>query len=316
MKFEWFSTLVLVFLGLSLSAYGVSVKICTYTDTSCSSNEQCVEGDNGSCLTVSAENTSEEYGARAECTDSDDPSGVLALFPNTDCSGSVIIDAVVDGFCSVVNPLSGSNFFVRFECQADVCFSAYSSVRMSDGETKRVQDVEVGDSVESVDSRGRRTFSEVYLVQHEGKASATTLRQIHYSTVDGRGSGAITLSGAHMLRSAKEEDAFVSAKSIEKGSTIFVVLQDDMEATEALVTGVSSVRHPVRNIHTMNDRIVVDGVVASSTTELVPFSVARLLLAPLKLLYKIGLHKVVTHIDAHAHELAKTSTGRKVLSRL
>ncbi|KAJ8908362.1 hypothetical protein NDN08_005072 [Rhodosorus marinus] len=309
-------TLMLVFLGLSLTAYGVSVKVCTYTDTSCSSGEQCEEGDNGSCLTVSVDGTSEQYGAIGACTESENASGLLGLFSETNCSGTPDADAIADDTCSVVNPVGATNFAIRFECQEDICFSAYSSVRLSDGETKSVQDVKVGDSVESVDSRGRRTFSEVYLIQHEGKVSATTLRRIHYSTVDGKGSGAITLSGAHMLRKAKEEDTFVPAKTIEKGSTIFVVVQDELEATEALVTEVSSVRHPVRNIHTMNDRIVVDGVVASSTTELVPFSVARLLLAPLKLLYKIGLHEVVTSFDAYAHKLAKTSTGRKILSSL
>jgi len=63
----------------------------------------------------------------------------------------------------------------------------------------------------------------------------------------------------------------------------------------------------------MNDRIVVDGVVASSTNDALPFLLSRVLLAPLKVLHKIGMGNVVKYIDTYSHKLGRASTLKKLL---
>uniref|UniRef100_A0A7S0G8J1 Hedgehog protein Hint domain-containing protein n=1 Tax=Rhodosorus marinus TaxID=101924 RepID=A0A7S0G8J1_9RHOD len=107
---------------------------------------------------------------------------------------------------------------------------------MSDGQVKTVDEVQVGDMIESVDARGRRSFSEVFLIQHGKQTAVRRLRQIHFNTLDAKASGAITLSNTHLLRVAKDKDEFVPAKSIKLGSKVFVVPETESEATAAVVT--------------------------------------------------------------------------------
>jgi len=290
-------------------AFAEDFDICSYTNSTCDDGEECEDGDNGDCVDLDVDDTFNDIGVRAICEDGE-PVGSIQAWNSDDCEGVPLLDETAqEDFCFPVR----DDIYIKLFCDDDICFSAFSTVKMADGQMKTLDEVRVGDMVESVDSQGRRTFSEVFLIQHGKQTAVRRLRQIHYNTLDAKASGAITLSNTHLLRVAKHKDEFVPAKSIKAGSKIFVVPESESEATAAVVTKILNVRLPVRNIHTMNDRIVVDGVVASSTTDALPFLLSRILLAPLKVLHKMGLGNVVKYIDTYSHKLGRTSTLKKLL---
>jgi len=70
------------------------------------------------------------------------------------------------------------------------CFSINSEVRVrrDDGSLTSMPlgEVQVGDSIESLDWRGERSFSKIYLVQHSGSALYADVIDVHVRTAHGR----------------------------------------------------------------------------------------------------------------------------------
>jgi len=288
-------------------------EICTYRDAACSEDKECTDGENGECETVDVEDTLNNLGAQISC-ENDEITGVI--FEDGDCSategGQRISFANTQETGCLRFPSVLSNYYYTIECDDNICFSAESSVQMQDGSVKQMKEIKVGDMVESYDASGRRTFSEVFLVQHKDSKRRKSLKRISYTTKIGSASGHITLSSSHLIRASLVGDRFIAASKLSEGSTIYVQ-SEGHNAVEARVTSVKRVLSVYRNVHTMNDRIIVDGVMASSMQDVGPYWLMRTALLPLKVLHRAGLGELVERCDVVLHKLGKFAKQKKLL---
>lgn len=228
---------------------------------------------------------------------------IVKVYSNTtQCNGDAL--AMIDANVCVESQNLQDSY--NFQCKEESCFSSSSLINLKDGSTKRASNVVEGDFVESFDIDGRPTFSEVFLVQHKNDNQKHKLRHVEYASVDGTSTGAILISDLHLIRKTMKDDSFIAAKDLNVGSSLFVLVPGNPEPIEARATRIESMFASVRNIHTMNDRIVVDGVMASSFTEIAPYSLTRLAVLPMKVLYRLGFTKLVGRIDEIIHYVDKS----------
>lgn len=215
------------------------------------------------------------------------------------------IDASTETCVSVGDSQSNENrlgMYVECEGSAAGCLSSHSTTSRLDPATSEptavaLEDLRVGDMVESFDIKtNQRVFTEVFLVQHEDQYSRHPIQRIVYQTSEGQAS--IRATANHYLYGPSGK---VLAGDLTAGSQISVVSKDGQQAT-ATVVEVEQVYEPIRNVHTMNDRLVVDGVLVSSFAEVKLFGLNigenPALIAPLKLLYRLRLLSTVSTIDA------------------
>lgn len=134
------------------------------------------------------------------------------------------------------------------------------------------------------------------MIEHVNDERAVPVLYIDYEN-EGDVQGRLSVTKNHLLAVPNNDRSninYVTAKTLVEGSEIYV-LGESMEMQMAFVTGVSHGYTQVRNVLTMNDHIVVNGVVASCMTK--PFNVQpkswHLLLStlviPFKLLYMASL---------------------------
>ncbi|KAJ8900789.1 hypothetical protein NDN08_000089 [Rhodosorus marinus] len=190
------------------------------------------------------------------------------------------------------------------------CFSTSSEVRVrrDDGSLTRMPlgEVQVGDFVESLDWRGERSFSKVYLIQHAGSALYSDVIDVHVITVDG-GNGRLQVTGDHILLSEGMKP--VRASDLKLGDQLLYLSGDDSRAVEASVVELKRARSAVANVNTFNNRLVVNGFAA--TTHSVPFRLSARLLtpwldvlaSPFKLLSTLGTDRLVKAVDTSLNKL-------------
>ncbi len=154
-----------------------------------------------------------------------------------------------------------------------VCFPSSASVVLENGERVRMTDLRIGHRV----SVGQGKFSPVYAFSHRDPDIVTT--HVRVTLESGR---QLTLSPGHHL---PVNDVYSSASQIK--------LRDYLRAadgTRDYVTHVSRVTaRGLFNPHTVTGTIAVDDVMCSTYTTAVESDSAQALLAPLRLLYRLGL---------------------------
>mmetsp|Transcript_10968 Transcript_10968/g.33649 ORF Transcript_10968/g.33649 Transcript_10968/m.33649 type:complete len:344 (+) Transcript_10968:174-1205(+) len=312
--------------------------LCVYTDENCSENEQCTtDVQVRQCNDLETGDAIDALSAELTCP-ANVPTGTLydGNGCDTNAQTTEISGQDVSTGCLIFERAT-ENFFYTVKCNVDeddagpdeepietddddvpedadgddeICFSGASSVHLQDGSIKRVDEINTGDMVESYDIRGKQMFSEVFLVQHKDSNRRQAMRRISYTA--GSVSGHITVSDLHLVRASVEGDKFVRAAALSEGSVIFVRV-NGKDTVEGRVSGVQRVMTTYRNIHTMNDRIVVDGVLASSAADLGPYWMLRAALLPLKGLYRAGLSSVLERCDVALHKLGKLAREQKLL---
>lgn len=154
---------------------------------------------------------------------------------------------------------------------AAACFPAEATVMIKGGSKVAMKDLKVGDEVLA---KMPNTYSSVYMFSHKEQNSVNDF--VRVSTSNGH---VITASPGHYI--------IVNGKMKAAGS---IVGGDKLmtESGEDKVVGVENVRKQgLYNPHTVAGSIVVDGVLASDVTTAVKPSVARTLLAPFKLMYRL-----------------------------
>lgn len=280
-----------------------TVTLSTFNGTNCEVPNGEFSGPEGQCERVAEGLVGAGQMLTITCSE-EGPMSKL-YFNQQACVGEFSPIQHVDGQCYKLNENGSYSLSCTPPAPGD-CFAGSSLVKLEDGSVKSVSAVVEGDVVQSVDARGKSTFSEVFLVQHRNDYRHQALRKISYRSVLSETTGSITLSDFHLIRESRDSDTYIAAKNIAVGSSITVVLSGDKEASGAYVTGVDESWDTVRNLHTMNDQIVVDGVLASSFTEVVPYSISRIGVIPLKLLYRMGLTSVVRRIDSGIHQLHRS----------
>ncbi|KAJ8907556.1 hypothetical protein NDN08_007667 [Rhodosorus marinus] len=180
-----------------------------------------------------------------------------------------------------------------------VCFGGSSSVRiLQDGQEKsvRVDQVKVGDRVESVQN-GRRVFSEVFLVQHDRDEALHEMLAIRYLASDQKDQW-LRLTHSHLVYTSDWNRK--RAGDLVVGDSLLTVSDPDASLQPAKIVAVEKVVDIVRNLHTQNDRIVVEGIVASAMTDyrLGPLPLQYpILLLPFKVLHWVGLSNIVHGLD-------------------
>mmetsp|Transcript_13729 Transcript_13729/g.55047 ORF Transcript_13729/g.55047 Transcript_13729/m.55047 type:complete len:109 (-) Transcript_13729:166-492(-) len=101
----------------------------------------------------------------------------------------------------------------------------------------------------------------------------------------------------------------VRASDLKLGDKLLYLSRDDSRAVEASVVELKRARGAVANINTFNNRLVVNGFVA--TTHSVPFRLSAklftpwldVLASPLKLLSLLGSDRLVQAVDTSFNKL-------------
>eukprot|EP00188_Purpureofilum_apyrenoidigerum_P002093 Plantae.Rhodophyta-Purpureofilum_apyrenoidigerum.ctg2248.p1 GENE.Plantae.Rhodophyta-Purpureofilum_apyrenoidigerum.ctg2248~~Plantae.Rhodophyta-Purpureofilum_apyrenoidigerum.ctg2248.p1 ORF type:complete len:657 (+),score=98.82 Plantae.Rhodophyta-Purpureofilum_apyrenoidigerum.ctg2248:253-1971(+) len=176
---------------------------------------------------------------------------------------------------------------------ADPCFAADSKVVIlqSDGSEKSVQlsELRPGDTVESFNKLGQRVFSEIAFIQHDQENHMRDLLEFRAQDAE-LNTYKLRVHEGHYLINNLQPTQFVLAADLKVGDKVLVMTRNG-SSTSASIVSIKPTQFAVRNIVTMNDYLVVDGILGSSFTnvlQLRPLTQA-LLLAPLKIFYAYGL---------------------------
>jgi len=152
------------------------------------------------------------------------------------------------------------------------CFPATATVELSNGKTKFMDQVKIGDKVRV----GPDEFSEVYFFSTE---MAETNAKFTKIVADG---AELVLTSGHYLYVNGE---LATAGSVKAGDVI--VLANN---TKASVSEVTTAWAPgLYNPHTLHGDIIVNGVKTSTYTEAVHPKLAHALLSPLRGMYSAGV---------------------------
>lgn len=296
------------------------IDVCVFSTSPCNMNSdtRCVVGlRNQMCMT---------YGGESVLYKCEDAATSFQIYRGTNCDGEMRGDStdIQKNTCTSVN-IAGFDVFHTFDCvkgatQGDPdggsggnntavevngkCFSAESTIALEDGRVKLLKDVVVGDHVESYDVNGKQVFSEVFLIQHLDEMEEVSMLKLSWeSTTEARKLHSVTLSPEHHIRAAVDADVYKHAGDIRIGDTIFL-----QGGHRAIVVHIEPTKSAPRNLHTLNDRLVIDGLLTSpyTTTFGVNTYQLRALLLPLKILHKIGFpHSIITRIDQTAHNIGR-----------
>lgn len=152
-----------------------------------------------------------------------------------------------------------------------LCFPAGVTLELESGEVRAVQDVSIGDRVHV----GHGRFSDVFMWTHKVADVVSAFVEIRAAS-----GASLRLSPGHYLFVSGE---LVAARAVQPGD--IVTLGDGRADT---VTGVKRVRSSgLYNPQTVDGRIVVDGLLASTFTTAVEPALAHALLAPVRAAYAL-----------------------------
>eukprot|EP00188_Purpureofilum_apyrenoidigerum_P005749 Plantae.Rhodophyta-Purpureofilum_apyrenoidigerum.ctg7831.p1 GENE.Plantae.Rhodophyta-Purpureofilum_apyrenoidigerum.ctg7831~~Plantae.Rhodophyta-Purpureofilum_apyrenoidigerum.ctg7831.p1 ORF type:complete len:677 (+),score=120.34 Plantae.Rhodophyta-Purpureofilum_apyrenoidigerum.ctg7831:88-2031(+) len=199
------------------------------------------------------------------------------------------------------------------------CFSASSTVTVvsDDDRTtvhKPLSAVVPGDRVLSTDSYGQKKFSEVFLVQHAADERSVALLTMELEDESGaRFSLAVT--AGHLLAVGLGEKGlkYERAGKLAQGDVVIAMTMEG-KVSKRHIHSVSRSYDAVRNVHTMSDHVVVDGVVASCMTDALNSGwngntlhrIGSALLMPLKVTYVLGVRSLVPWVDSVAHRMLQS----------
>jgi hypothetical protein len=185
-----------------------------------------------------------------------------------------VIFAVVLSYSDKIPLLNRLDPFIGHVGQSGTkCFPASATVVKADGSTVAITDLEIGDSVLTVDSAGKPAFSPVYLWGHRDSEIEAPFYELTTA------SGSITLSREHYV--------YVSEGGVGSDIQAATTLSPDLvKVGQGLwtVTPSGSVCSPIVRIsqktekglfnpYTLNGSIVVNGIYASSYSEYTPFPI-------------------------------------------
>eukprot|EP00188_Purpureofilum_apyrenoidigerum_P003868 Plantae.Rhodophyta-Purpureofilum_apyrenoidigerum.ctg41667.p1 GENE.Plantae.Rhodophyta-Purpureofilum_apyrenoidigerum.ctg41667~~Plantae.Rhodophyta-Purpureofilum_apyrenoidigerum.ctg41667.p1 ORF type:complete len:431 (-),score=38.55 Plantae.Rhodophyta-Purpureofilum_apyrenoidigerum.ctg41667:99-1391(-) len=300
---------------LSCETSPAYVQACLDVSSSCSRNEftRCVaKAGNDMCMMFGSDSVKYICG---------DKLTYRVYRESKDCSGSKASDefTVEQNICAPIE-VNGLTRYHTVQCirsdeyqpsddtgsnmnittKGGRCFSANSQVVTVDGKQRQMGDIVVGDFVESVDKHGKRVFSEVFLVQHKQESYVTPMKKITFEdTTSSRRT--VVVSAEHLIYSSSSE--LVSAGDVQMGNILLILDSETEESTAAKVIAVDDVHASPRNVHTLNDRLVVDGVVVTPYTTSFGINTyyLRYALMPLKMLHRLGFTSVVDRVGHLLH---------------
>ena len=154
------------------------------------------------------------------------------------------------------------------------CFPGDATVQLQGGTTKTMAELEVGDKV----LVGNGAYSEVFMFSHR-LADAVGVSFVEIATAAG---ATLAITPGHYL---PINGALAEARTAKVGDN--VTLADGTPAAVAAVGRVT--KDGIFNPHTLAGDIVVDGVLTSTYTAAFSPTLAHVVLAPLRALYRAGV---------------------------
>eukprot|EP00178_Gracilaria_changii_P010798 TRINITY_DN3133_c0_g1_i1.p1 TRINITY_DN3133_c0_g1~~TRINITY_DN3133_c0_g1_i1.p1 ORF type:complete len:445 (+),score=82.14 TRINITY_DN3133_c0_g1_i1:473-1807(+) len=152
-----------------------------------------------------------------------------------------------------------------------VCFPADGTVLLEDGSVKRMDEVEIGDSV----MVGEKQFSEVFMFSH--RLASVKHRFVRMELANGLSIEATT--GHYVYVNGR----LLAASSVKVGDRMELVSGDRVAVSRVSVVKKSGLFNP----QTLHGDIIVNGVRASTFTQAVQVCTASALMAPLRFAYAL-----------------------------
>eukprot|EP00186_Timspurckia_oligopyrenoides_P002084 CAMPEP_0182442284 /NCGR_PEP_ID=MMETSP1172-20130603/1213_1 /TAXON_ID=708627 /ORGANISM="Timspurckia oligopyrenoides, Strain CCMP3278" /LENGTH=323 /DNA_ID=CAMNT_0024637055 /DNA_START=156 /DNA_END=1127 /DNA_ORIENTATION=+ len=221
--------------------------------------------------------------------------------------------------CVLLFETQAMSFRCRGGCTNEpTCFSEESQVKVlssmgSETPTesiKLLKDLVAGDLVESFDVNGKRRFVPLIRLEHSSSDIKERMLMLYYSFEDaltGKERGMLRVTPSHLLV-GDDGQSLVAAGDIVRGDSIWVMTSDGFR-TKAEIINIQAAMGRVLNPVTDNMRVVVDGVLASSWSDVkvagirlaeLPFSVVL----PLRVLARLGMYRTVDVLDELVHKIA------------
>jgi len=150
----------------------------------------------------------------------------------------------------------------------------------------------------------------VFLIQHQKSNENRNLLKIVHEN------GHLIVSSKHYLMKNTQHELQV-AELFKVGDDLMVISNDGLVKTSKVVD-VTQVTEPLRNVHTVNDRLLVNGVMASSFPEVeisgakIPVSLQRVAVIPLRILYGMNLNGIGSLLDESVHALVSKVNAASV----
>jgi len=178
---------------------------------------------------------------------------------------------------------------VEMKC---ACFPGDAAVTLEGGAQKAMRDLNVGDKV----LVGKGVYSEVFMFSHRlADAEATFVEITTASTT-------LALTRGHYLYA---NGKLSEARHVKVGDNVTLA-----DGKPALVTAIAAVRKEgLHNPHTLQGDIVVDGVLTSTYTAAFSPTLAHVVLAPLRAMYRAGIDIFKADVGAALDELPAWWTG-------
>lgn len=151
------------------------------------------------------------------------------------------------------------------------CFPATAAVNMQDGSVKLMHELVIGDKVKV----GHGKYSEVFFFTHSTKYGLFAFVELECKDCE----KAIRLSGDHILPVNGELKA---AKLVQVGDLIVKGCGKDSTVTRARYVMGRGIFNP----HTMDGRIIVNGIEATTYTLAIEWNAAHAMLSPLRGLFR------------------------------
>jgi len=179
---------------------------------------------------------------------------------------------------------------VEMKC---ACFPGDATVQLEDGTTKAMAALAVGDKVLTHGGQ----YSEVFMFSHRlADAEATFVEIKTLSTTT------LALTAGHYLYA---NGKLAQAHTVRRGDNVTLA-----DGKRARVTAVGSVRKQgLHNPHTLQGDIVVDGVLTSTYTAAFSPTLAHIVLAPLRAMYRAGVHIFAADVGAALDRLPSWWSG-------
>eukprot|EP00184_Porphyridium_aerugineum_P002176 CAMPEP_0184695800 /NCGR_PEP_ID=MMETSP0313-20130426/3324_1 /TAXON_ID=2792 /ORGANISM="Porphyridium aerugineum, Strain SAG 1380-2" /LENGTH=618 /DNA_ID=CAMNT_0027154325 /DNA_START=224 /DNA_END=2080 /DNA_ORIENTATION=+ len=160
---------------------------------------------------------------------------------------------------------------------SDPCFPADALVELSNGAMKRMDEVQIGDRVKVAAGK----YSQVYFFGH--RLADGMFDFVQLGLENGK---QLELSKGHLVLS---NNAWTRGEDVKQGD----LLMDVTEGRSVAVVSITQVRkNGLYNPHTLDGEIVVNGIQASTYTEVLHPRLAHLMLLPERLLYVLFNRRV------------------------
>uniref|UniRef100_A0A7S3E6P9 Hint domain-containing protein n=2 Tax=Rhodosorus marinus TaxID=101924 RepID=A0A7S3E6P9_9RHOD len=151
----------------------------------------------------------------------------------------------------------------------EICFPGSSTVELEDGSFKSMDLLDIGDRVRSSETE----FSTVFLFTRRMQKDSSL-----YMIVGFESGESLSVASSHYL--LDHSDKLILAEEVAVGDVLY---------TEKVITSIRRERRMgVYHPHTLNDVLYVDGIRVSCFTSTVPLGLARILLWPLKVAFRLG----------------------------